>query len=192
MPLAGVGRPRLAGRAGRGVRRRAAEPRRRSGASPRAHRVHGAVQHVRPPRDQRPVDHDLDGRPIGVQLVGRRFADLVVLRVAAACEALRPALAAMARRTGALTAPDIDADRGALTVRPLRLPPREGFGRSAQRPGGDASRLSHATQRRAQMRPIDRTLLLPCKRSCPASLDGRSQRTSRKSPIRRPARACFL
>jgi aspartyl-tRNA(Asn)/glutamyl-tRNA(Gln) amidotransferase subunit A len=33
-----------------------------------------------------------DGRPIGVQLVGRRFADLAVLRVAAACEALRPAL----------------------------------------------------------------------------------------------------
>jgi aspartyl-tRNA(Asn)/glutamyl-tRNA(Gln) amidotransferase subunit A len=33
-----------------------------------------------------------NGRPIGVQLVGRRFADLVVLRVAAACEALRPAL----------------------------------------------------------------------------------------------------
>jgi aspartyl-tRNA(Asn)/glutamyl-tRNA(Gln) amidotransferase subunit A len=31
-----------------------------------------------------------DGRPIGVQLVGRRFADLLVLRVAAACEALRP------------------------------------------------------------------------------------------------------
>ena len=33
-----------------------------------------------------------NGRPIGVQFVGRRFADLVVLRVAAACEALRPAL----------------------------------------------------------------------------------------------------
>jgi aspartyl-tRNA(Asn)/glutamyl-tRNA(Gln) amidotransferase subunit A len=33
-----------------------------------------------------------NGRPIGVQLVGRRFADLAVLRVAAACEALRPAL----------------------------------------------------------------------------------------------------
>jgi aspartyl-tRNA(Asn)/glutamyl-tRNA(Gln) amidotransferase subunit A len=33
-----------------------------------------------------------NGRPIGVQLVGRRFADLVVLRVAAACEALRPPL----------------------------------------------------------------------------------------------------
>jgi aspartyl-tRNA(Asn)/glutamyl-tRNA(Gln) amidotransferase subunit A len=33
-----------------------------------------------------------DGRPIGVQFVGRRFADLAVLRVAAACEALRPAL----------------------------------------------------------------------------------------------------
>jgi aspartyl-tRNA(Asn)/glutamyl-tRNA(Gln) amidotransferase subunit A len=33
-----------------------------------------------------------NGRPIGVQLVGRRFADLVVLRVAAACEALRAAL----------------------------------------------------------------------------------------------------
>src|SRR3954447_2767286 len=33
-----------------------------------------------------------NGRPIGVQLVGRRFADVVVLRVAAACEALRPAL----------------------------------------------------------------------------------------------------
>jgi aspartyl-tRNA(Asn)/glutamyl-tRNA(Gln) amidotransferase subunit A len=33
-----------------------------------------------------------DGRPIGVQLVGRRFADLLVLRVAAACEALRPPL----------------------------------------------------------------------------------------------------
>jgi aspartyl-tRNA(Asn)/glutamyl-tRNA(Gln) amidotransferase subunit A len=33
-----------------------------------------------------------NGRPIGVQLVGRRFADLDVLRVAAACEALRPAL----------------------------------------------------------------------------------------------------
>jgi aspartyl-tRNA(Asn)/glutamyl-tRNA(Gln) amidotransferase subunit A len=32
-----------------------------------------------------------NGRPIGVQLVGRRFADLVVLRLAAACEALRPA-----------------------------------------------------------------------------------------------------
>jgi aspartyl-tRNA(Asn)/glutamyl-tRNA(Gln) amidotransferase subunit A len=32
-----------------------------------------------------------DGRPIGVQLVGRRFADLAVLRVGAACEALRPA-----------------------------------------------------------------------------------------------------
>src|SRR3954468_6739370 len=32
-----------------------------------------------------------NGRPIGVQLVGRRFADLLVLRVAAACEALRPA-----------------------------------------------------------------------------------------------------
>jgi aspartyl-tRNA(Asn)/glutamyl-tRNA(Gln) amidotransferase subunit A len=33
-----------------------------------------------------------NGRPIGVQFVGRRFADLDVLRVAAACEALRPAL----------------------------------------------------------------------------------------------------
>src|SRR3954451_6318438 len=33
-----------------------------------------------------------DGRPIGVQLVGRRFADLVVLRLAASCEALRPPL----------------------------------------------------------------------------------------------------
>ena len=33
-----------------------------------------------------------DGRPIGVQLVGRRFADLTVLRVAAACETLRPPL----------------------------------------------------------------------------------------------------
>jgi aspartyl-tRNA(Asn)/glutamyl-tRNA(Gln) amidotransferase subunit A len=33
-----------------------------------------------------------DGRPIGVQIVGRRFADLEVLRVGAACEALRPAL----------------------------------------------------------------------------------------------------
>jgi aspartyl-tRNA(Asn)/glutamyl-tRNA(Gln) amidotransferase subunit A len=33
-----------------------------------------------------------NGRPIGIQLAGRRFADLVVLRVAAACEALRPAL----------------------------------------------------------------------------------------------------
>jgi Asp-tRNA(Asn)/Glu-tRNA(Gln) amidotransferase A subunit family amidase len=33
-----------------------------------------------------------DGRPIGVQLVGRRFDDLGVLRVAATCEALRPAL----------------------------------------------------------------------------------------------------
>jgi aspartyl-tRNA(Asn)/glutamyl-tRNA(Gln) amidotransferase subunit A len=33
-----------------------------------------------------------DGRPIGVQLVGRRFADLAVLRVAAALEAVRPAL----------------------------------------------------------------------------------------------------
>jgi aspartyl-tRNA(Asn)/glutamyl-tRNA(Gln) amidotransferase subunit A len=33
-----------------------------------------------------------NGRPVGVQFVGRRFADLVVLRVAAACEALRPAL----------------------------------------------------------------------------------------------------
>jgi aspartyl-tRNA(Asn)/glutamyl-tRNA(Gln) amidotransferase subunit A len=33
-----------------------------------------------------------NGRPIGVQLVGRRFADVLVLRVAAACEALRPAL----------------------------------------------------------------------------------------------------
>jgi aspartyl-tRNA(Asn)/glutamyl-tRNA(Gln) amidotransferase subunit A len=33
-----------------------------------------------------------DGRPIGVQLVGRRFADLAVLGVAAACEASRPAL----------------------------------------------------------------------------------------------------
>jgi aspartyl-tRNA(Asn)/glutamyl-tRNA(Gln) amidotransferase subunit A len=33
-----------------------------------------------------------NGRPIGVQLIGRRFADLMVLRVAAACEALRPAL----------------------------------------------------------------------------------------------------
>jgi Asp-tRNA(Asn)/Glu-tRNA(Gln) amidotransferase A subunit family amidase len=33
-----------------------------------------------------------DGRPIGVQLVGRRFADLDVLRVAAACEGLRPPL----------------------------------------------------------------------------------------------------
>jgi len=33
-----------------------------------------------------------NGRPIGVQFVGRRFADLLVLRVAAACEALRPTL----------------------------------------------------------------------------------------------------
>src|SRR3954451_23687077 len=33
-----------------------------------------------------------NGRPIGVQLVGRRFADLVVLRLAASCEALRPPL----------------------------------------------------------------------------------------------------
>jgi hypothetical protein len=62
------------------------------------------------------------GRPIGVQFVGRRFADLVVLRVAAACDALRPTFAAMARRADALTAPGIDADRGALTVRRHRLP----------------------------------------------------------------------
>jgi aspartyl-tRNA(Asn)/glutamyl-tRNA(Gln) amidotransferase subunit A len=33
-----------------------------------------------------------DGRPIGVQIVGRRFADLEVLRVAAVCEGLRPEL----------------------------------------------------------------------------------------------------
>ena len=33
-----------------------------------------------------------DGRPLGVQLIGRRFADFLVLRVAAACEALRPAM----------------------------------------------------------------------------------------------------
>jgi aspartyl-tRNA(Asn)/glutamyl-tRNA(Gln) amidotransferase subunit A len=33
-----------------------------------------------------------DGRPIGVQIVGRRFADLDVLRLGAACEALRPVL----------------------------------------------------------------------------------------------------
>jgi aspartyl-tRNA(Asn)/glutamyl-tRNA(Gln) amidotransferase subunit A len=33
-----------------------------------------------------------DGRPIGVQLIGRRFADLNVLRIAAACETLRPPL----------------------------------------------------------------------------------------------------
>ena len=33
-----------------------------------------------------------DGRPIGVQIVGRRFADLEVLRLAAACEQLRPPL----------------------------------------------------------------------------------------------------
>ena len=33
-----------------------------------------------------------NGGPIGVQLVGRRFADLAVLRLAAACEALRPPL----------------------------------------------------------------------------------------------------
>ena len=33
-----------------------------------------------------------DGRPIGVQLVGRRFADVPVLALAAACERLRPEL----------------------------------------------------------------------------------------------------
>jgi aspartyl-tRNA(Asn)/glutamyl-tRNA(Gln) amidotransferase subunit A len=33
-----------------------------------------------------------DGRPIGIQLVGRRFMDLDVLRLAAVAEALRPAL----------------------------------------------------------------------------------------------------
>ena len=34
-----------------------------------------------------------DGRPIGVQLVGRRFADVPVLALAATCERLRPPLA---------------------------------------------------------------------------------------------------
>jgi aspartyl-tRNA(Asn)/glutamyl-tRNA(Gln) amidotransferase subunit A len=34
-----------------------------------------------------------DGRPIGIQLVGRRFADIPVLALGAACERLRPALA---------------------------------------------------------------------------------------------------
>ena len=33
-----------------------------------------------------------DGRPIGIQLVGRRFADVPVLALAAACERLRPEL----------------------------------------------------------------------------------------------------
>ncbi|HEX3978658.1 MAG TPA: amidase [Solirubrobacteraceae bacterium] len=33
-----------------------------------------------------------DGRPIGIQLVGRRFADLPVLALGAACELLRPRL----------------------------------------------------------------------------------------------------
>jgi aspartyl-tRNA(Asn)/glutamyl-tRNA(Gln) amidotransferase subunit A len=35
-----------------------------------------------------------DGRPIGIQLVGRRFADVPVLALAAACERLRPELPA--------------------------------------------------------------------------------------------------
>jgi aspartyl-tRNA(Asn)/glutamyl-tRNA(Gln) amidotransferase subunit A len=35
-----------------------------------------------------------DGRPIGIQLVGRRFADVPVLALAAACERLRPQLPA--------------------------------------------------------------------------------------------------
>jgi aspartyl-tRNA(Asn)/glutamyl-tRNA(Gln) amidotransferase subunit A len=34
-----------------------------------------------------------DGRPIGIQLVGRRFADVPVLALGAACERLRPELA---------------------------------------------------------------------------------------------------
>jgi hypothetical protein len=34
-----------------------------------------------------------------------------------------PGIAAMARRAGALTGSGIDAERGALTVRRLRLPP---------------------------------------------------------------------
>jgi Asp-tRNA(Asn)/Glu-tRNA(Gln) amidotransferase A subunit family amidase len=33
-----------------------------------------------------------DGRPIGIQLVGRRFADVAVLALGAACERLRPEL----------------------------------------------------------------------------------------------------
>ena len=33
-----------------------------------------------------------DGRPIGIQLVGRRFADVAVLALGAICERLRPAL----------------------------------------------------------------------------------------------------
>jgi Asp-tRNA(Asn)/Glu-tRNA(Gln) amidotransferase A subunit family amidase len=35
-----------------------------------------------------------DGRPIGIQLVGRRFADVPVLALGAACERLRPELPA--------------------------------------------------------------------------------------------------
>jgi len=63
-----------------------------------------------------------DGRPIGVRFVGRRFAELGVLR-GGGMRGVAPDTAAMARRADALTAPGIDADRGALTVRRLRLPP---------------------------------------------------------------------
>jgi aspartyl-tRNA(Asn)/glutamyl-tRNA(Gln) amidotransferase subunit A len=39
-----------------------------------------------------PWTRTADGRPIGIQLVGRRFADVRVLALAAACELLRPKL----------------------------------------------------------------------------------------------------
>ena len=42
-----------------------------------------------------------DGRPIGIQLVGRRFADVPVLALGAACERLRPELPAWPAPPGA-------------------------------------------------------------------------------------------
>ncbi len=55
-----------------------------------AHRVHAAVQHVGQPASSVNCGFTADGRPIGLQISGRRFADLETLRLTAWYEGARP------------------------------------------------------------------------------------------------------
>ena len=80
------------------LQRRPPQPRRGSRPGFGAHRLHRDVQHLRPPGGQRPVDHHRRRSPDWDQLVGRRFADVPVLALAAACERLRPELRPGRRR----------------------------------------------------------------------------------------------
>ena len=67
-------------------------PDQRPGAAARAHRLHGAVQHVASSRRRRiNCGYTRGGLPIGLQIVGQRFDDLGVLQVARAWEQMRPA-----------------------------------------------------------------------------------------------------